>query len=285
MHQTAQDSASGRGDRASRSQGGPGGRRAPGALVAIARAAGCAKMLAKSEPRRPRAAWAVLLVPLLAAASSDCTPKTNPVVAGPTGSSSATAARSPLDDDGGGGEDDHEEPDDGLRLGQEDPDRPSKPPPRVGLSGGLAALEASEYATAETELRKAAQGADKGVALAGLARVMLETGRLDEAVKLADEASAADKAGKIAAAPVKARALMRRGKLDDALKACDAVKNEDEARRARLVCGEIMLRMGRSRDAEPYLMTLINDFNSRKITTRDAEGMALVGRASHLLRS
>ncbi len=227
----------------------------------------------------------MLLVPLLAAASSDCTPKTNPVVAGPTGSSSATAARSPLDDDGGGGEDDHEEPDDGLRLGQEDPDRPSKPPPRVGLSGGLAALEASEYATAETELRKAAQGADKGVALAGLARVMLETGRLDEAVKLADEASAADKAGKIAAAPVKARALMRRGKLDDALKACDAVKNEDEARRARLVCGEIMLRMGRSRDAEPYLMTLINDFNSRKITTRDAEGMALVGRASHLLRS
>ncbi|RYE93852.1 MAG: tetratricopeptide repeat protein, partial [Myxococcales bacterium] len=238
-----------------------------------------------SEPRRPRAAWALLLLSLVAAASTDCTPKAGRGGVTPAGSTTAStgpAPRSPLDDDSE--DEDHEDPDDGLRLGKED-SRPAKAPPRVGLSGGLAALGGSEYPVAEAELRKAATGADRGTALVGLARVMLETGRLDEAIRTADEAAGVDRAAKVAAAPIKARALMRRGKLDEALKACDAVKGEDEARRARLVGGEILLRLGRSRDAEPYLMSLINDFNSKKITPRDAEGMALVGRASHLLRS
>jgi tetratricopeptide (TPR) repeat protein len=240
-----------------------------------------------SEPRRPARRALVLLLPLILLAPH-CTPKTRDATAPPSPSASAapvSSAPHPLDDEGGG-EDEELSVDDGFQGGGDPDERPAKPPPRVGLQGGLDALQAAEYASAEAELTKASKNAkEKGPALVGLARVFLETGRLDEAVKTADEAARVDKDSKIAAAPLKARALARRGKLEEALKACDAVKDEETAHRARLVAGELLLRMGRSRDAEPYLMALVSDFNSKKITTRDAEGMALVGRATHLLRS
>jgi tetratricopeptide (TPR) repeat protein len=227
-----------------------------------------------------------LLLPLLLLAPH-CTPRPREVTPPPAPSASAAPAssgRHALDSEEG--DPDELEVNDGFPGRQQGDDRPAKPPPRVGLQGGLDALAAAEYASAEAELGKAAKNAaERGRATVGLARVMLETGRLDEAIKLADEAGRVDRPSKIAAAPVKALALARRGKLEEALKACDAVKDEEEARRARLVAGELLLRMGRSRDAEPYLMSLVSDFNSKKITPRDAEGMALVGRATHLLRS
>jgi len=235
-----------------------------------------------SERRRsPR--WALGLLLPLALVAPQCTPKPPaPAVAPAPSASASSVAHSPLDDDSEGKP--HEADDD--FPGQKDEDRPAKPPPRVGLQGGLDAVEGAEYASAEAELTKASKNAsEKGPALVGLARVMLETGRLDEAIKLADEAARVDKDSKIAAAPIKARALARRGKLEEALKACEAVKGEDSARRARLVAGELLLRMGKSSEAEPYLMSLISDFNTKKITTRDGEGMALVARASHLLRA
>ncbi|MCS6899822.1 MAG: tetratricopeptide repeat protein [Myxococcales bacterium] len=240
-----------------------------------------------SAPHRsaPRALVLPLLSLLLA---PHCTPRASKIDTPPAPSVSAAVSA------GGSSSLDHDEEgepgefalDDGFPSREDQKERPAKPPPRVGLQGGLDALGASEYATAEEELSKASKNPkEKGPALVGLARVMLETGRLDEAIRLSDEAARVDKSSKVAAAPVKALALARRGKLEEALRACEAVKDEENARRARLVAGEILLRMGRSRDAEPYLMSLVNDFNSKKITPRDAEGMALVGRATHLLRS
>jgi cellulose synthase operon protein C len=240
-----------------------------------------------SEPRRP-ARWAIGLLLPLALFAPHCTPKPTGALS-PAASSSATPSsssvgRSPLDTDDGEGP--SAEIDDGLGEGKGEGDRPAKPPPRVGLQGGLDALEASEFATAEAELTKASKNPkEKGPALVGLARVMFETGKLDDAIRLADEAARVDAESKVAAAPVKARALARRGKLEEAVKVCEAVKNEEGSRRARLVAGELLLRMGKSSDAEPFLMSLVSDFNSKKITTRDGEGMALVGRATHLLRS
>ena len=177
-----------------------------------------------------------------------------------------------------------------LRDGHEDgdsppEDAPAKPPPRTGLDGGLAALDASEYQTALTELKKAATGKDKGRALVGVARALLETGAYADAAKTADEAAREGKEAKREAAWVKARALARQGKVDLAVKAVDAVKDDPDARRARLVLGELLLRQGKSADAQAPLMSLIDDFNQKKITTRDGEGMMLVGRAAHLLRS
>jgi tetratricopeptide (TPR) repeat protein len=162
---------------------------------------------------------------------------------------------------------------------------PPKPPPRVGLQGGLDALEASEYAAAEAELTKAAQTpADKGKALVGLARVALATGRYADAVKRADEAARADRAQRANAALAKARALAAQGKVEEAVRACDEVKAAPEARRVRLLLGELKLRQGKRAEAEPELMSLIRDFQSGAITDQDGEGLALAGRAAHLLR-
>ncbi|HEU4537205.1 MAG TPA: tetratricopeptide repeat protein, partial [Polyangiaceae bacterium] len=176
--------------------------------------------------------------------------------------------------------------DDGLpRVKKGAPAPPAKPPPRVGLQGGLDALEASEYATAEAELTKAAQTpAEKGRALVGLARVALATGRYAEAIKRADEAARADKAAKPEAALAKAKALAAQGKVDEAVRACEEVKGAPEARRVRLFLGELKLRQGKRADAEPELMTLIRDFQSGAINDQDGEGLALAGRAAHLLR-
>jgi tetratricopeptide (TPR) repeat protein len=185
-----------------------------------------------------------------------------------------------------GGDESLRSDDDGLpRAKKGAPPPPVKPPPRVGLQGGLDALEASEYATAEAELTKASQTpADKGKALVGLARVALATGRYAEAVKRADEAMRADKAVKANAAVAKAKALAAQGKVDEAVRVCEDAKAPPEARRVRLLLGELKLRQGKRADAEPELMTLIRDFQSGAITDQDGEGLALAGRAAHLLR-
>lgn len=154
------------------------------------------------------------------------------------------------------------------------------------MQGGLDALEASEYASAERELTKAAtNAAEKGPALLGLARVQLLTGRYVDAVKTADQAANADKKIKPDAMWVKAEALSRQGKLDEAEKALRSVESDAEARRARLFLGELLIRRGKRSAAEAPLMTLIDDFNQKRIRETDGPGMMLVGKAAHLLRS
>ena len=49
--------------------------------------------------------------------------------------------------------------------------------------------------------------------------------------------------------------------------------------------GELLIASGKRGEASAPLMTLIEDYNDDKITATDAEGLALVGRAAHLLRS
>ncbi|MCU0685540.1 MAG: tetratricopeptide repeat protein [Polyangiaceae bacterium] len=185
-----------------------------------------------------------------------------------------------------GADDSLRDGDDGLpRVKKAPAAPPAKPPPRVGLQGGLDALEASEYPTAEAELTKAAQNpAEKGRALVGLARLALATGRYADAIKQADEAQRADKAVKLGAALVKAKALAAQGKVEEAVRVCEDAKGAPEARRVRLFLGELKLRQGKRADAEPELMTLIRDFQSGAINDQDGEGLALAGRAAHLLR-
>lgn len=226
--------------------------------------------------RTARALWLLLSTSALA-----CAPKgPGPATAPASPSAPASSARPELGDSDGALLRDASE--DGPAAAE---DAPAKPPPRVGLAGGLAALAASEYATALTELKKAATGKDKGAALVGVARVELETGAYAEAVTTADEAAREGKEARRDAAWVKARALARQGKVDLAIKAVDAVKDDPDARRARLTLGELLLRQGKTSEAQAPLMSLIDDFNQKRITTRDGEGMMLVGRAAHLLRS
>ena len=178
------------------------------------------------------------------------------------------------------------EEDDGIGKARKGlPSRPAKPPPRVGLAGGLAALEASEYESAERELTKALETpGEKGRASLGLAETFLVTGRYADAVKMADQA-ATDKSVKALAMSVKATAYARQGKLVEAEKAARSVENDPDARRARLVLGELLIRLGKRQAAEAPLMTLISDFNQKRIKETDGPGMLLVGKAAHLLRS
>jgi tetratricopeptide (TPR) repeat protein len=178
-----------------------------------------------------------------------------------------------------------------LAQGRKPPagNRPTAPvvpaTPRTGLAGGLDALERSDYATAEKELTAANKGADRQKALLGLAKLHLTVGRYKEAVDAADLAMRAGKAReRLEAAAVKAKALAAQGKVAEAVASLDAVKEEPEARRARVVLGELLISQGKSSEARDPLMTVIRDYNDDTIQSTDGEGLTLVGRAAHLLR-
>ncbi|MBE7478965.1 MAG: tetratricopeptide repeat protein [Polyangiaceae bacterium] len=148
------------------------------------------------------------------------------------------------------------------------------------LKAGREALDASKYADAEAHFR-AARGA---AAQLGLAETLLVTGRYDEAVKSARSA-AGEKTTKAEAAWVEGEALRRQGKLAEAEAALRKVEKEPEARRARLLLGEVLLERGAEQDAESVLMTLVSDYNDDKITKSDGKGLSLVGRAAHLMHA
>jgi cellulose synthase operon protein C len=153
------------------------------------------------------------------------------------------------------------------------------------LQSGIDAFEASRYAEAERHFRAAAAGKRRGEALVGLAHTQLLTGRYDDAVASARKAGAAGKATKREAAWIEAEALRRQGKLAEAEAAVRAVEKDPEARRARLMLAEILLESGKQAEAEPVLMTLVEDYNSDRIPSTDGKGLAMVGRAAHLLRA
>ena len=152
-------------------------------------------------------------------------------------------------------------------------------PPEV--TRARAAMAKGDFAGAEKELA-AAKGAD---ALLARARLALVTGKYAAAVATAKSAAALGAKPRIEAAPLRAEALAAQGKVDEAMAACREVEREDDARRARLVLGELLIRTGKRAAARAPLMTLIEDYNADKIPQADAEGLAMVGRAAHLLRS
>lgn len=161
------------------------------------------------------------------------------------------------------------------------PTATKKPAPVADrLKAGREAFAASKWGDAEAHFR-AARGAE---AQLGLADVLLVTGRYDEAVKTA-RAAAGSKTAKPDAAWVEGEALRRQGKLAEAEAALRKVEKEPEARRARLLLGEVLLERGAEPDAEPVLMTLVSDYNDDKITKSDGKGLSWVGRAAHLLHS
>ena len=172
---------------------------------------------------------------------------------------------------------------------------PAKPPassapvlptaPKTGLAGGLEALARSDYATAEKELTAASKGGERQKALLGLARLNLAVGKYKEAADTADLAIRAGKTReRLDATAVKAQALADQGKVAEAVAAVESVKDDADARRARLVLGELLIAQGKSADARDPLMSIISDYNNDAIPNTDGEGLAMVGRAAHLLR-
>jgi tetratricopeptide (TPR) repeat protein len=164
----------------------------------------------------------------------------------------------------------------------------SSPPAHVAtrsaLGSALEAATASNYAEAEKELT-AIQGSDRPAALVALARVRFEQGRFADADRTAQQAAAAQDQ-RLAATALRAEILAAQGKVDEAIKLL--APNKDGAgvggRRVRLVLGQLLIRAGRRTEAEPVLLKFADEYGSDAISSSDAEGLAMVGRAMHLLR-
>jgi tetratricopeptide (TPR) repeat protein len=157
--------------------------------------------------------------------------------------------------------------------------------PKNELALGREDLRRSRYARAEAHFRAIASGAEAPEAALGLAEVMLATGRYPEAAALSAKSSNMTPPLRLRAAVVGAAALRAQGKLGEAEARLRVVTADPSARRARLLLGEVLVELGRRKDAEGVLGTLIDDYNTDRIATSDAEGLMLVGRAAHLLRS
>lgn len=166
--------------------------------------------------------------------------------------------------------------------------KPSTAPklsPKQKVEQAERALQASQYAEAEAALRDAIAAGERGFAELLLAQVELFTGRYAEAETHARASAQHDTALALRAALLEAQAQRRRGELDRALTTLKAHEGNPAAREHRLFLGEILIELGRREEARAPLMTLIEDYNEDRIKDDDAAGMALVGRAAHLLRS
>src|SRR5438874_2501819 len=103
------------------------------------------------------------------------------------------------------------------------------------LASGLESLEKADYAAAKKDL-DAVSGKDAARATVGLARIAYDTGKYAEAESLAKKAmgqAGGDVAVKGDAAGWAAQALLATGKLDDAIKVADPFRDEAKAPRPR----------------------------------------------------
>lgn len=146
-------------------------------------------------------------------------------------------------------------------------------------------LASSKFAEAERWFRDPRAEPKSARAMLGLAETLLAVGRYPEVLELTRSFERDRGPDGRRATLVTARALYRSGRLADVKARLEAVESDAEAREARLLLGEVLLELGRRADAEPRLRTLIEDYNEGRIAENDEHGLALVGRAAHLLRS
>ena len=144
-------------------------------------------------------------------------------------------------------------------------------------------LDLSAYRDAEADFRALLATHEAVPARLGLAEVLVTTGRSEAALEalspIADAASTAQ------AAVWRARALQSRGDVAGAERALRAVPEPLATLAVRLELGSVLLREGRRAEAEPVLMTLVNDYNEDRIKESDGAALARAGRAAQLLRS
>jgi tetratricopeptide (TPR) repeat protein len=166
-----------------------------------------------------------------------------------------------------------------------DASAPTTAPAGSPLATGLDALRTSDYARA-VQVLSGVRGADGPAAQLALARALLATGKYDAAEQAARQAGGAA-ADKLAAVAVRAELLFRMGKVAEAIKLLEASAGGTGpgTRRVRLLLGEYRIASGHRTDADDPLMKIVEEYNDGTIPSSDAEGLAIVARAAHLLRS
>lgn len=155
--------------------------------------------------------------------------------------------------------------------------------PDARLARGLNRLGQSRYADAEADLNAALGGSNKAGALLGLSELMLTTGRYAEAIERAQAAGVAGADAQLVARS-EANALRASGEVEAALARLRAVPGAAAAE-TRLLVAELLLELGKRAEAEPILLTIVEDYNEDRVPETDGPGLTRVGRAAHLLRS
>ncbi len=145
--------------------------------------------------------------------------------------------------------------------------------PRVALASvedAEKALRTGDYPTAEKAFRAALRGGDRARATDGLARTLLETGRTGDAARAGSE-------------QMRAEALYASGDRQAAVEILGRLAKTPEKRLARLWLGRLLSEAGDTSGARAALMPLVEDYNADRIAAADAEGLAYVAEAVHLL--
>ncbi|MES1173971.1 MAG: hypothetical protein ABUL62_06545 [Myxococcales bacterium] len=154
---------------------------------------------------------------------------------------------------------------------------------KARLARGQQRLELGAYREAEADFQSLLNTPESTLARLGLAEVRVTTGRADAALEAL--APVTDPSAAAPAAVLRARALRSRGDVAGAERALRAVPETIASPAVRLELGSVLLREGRRAEAEPILMTLVDDYNEDRIKESDGIGLALAGRAAQLLRS
>lgn len=157
--------------------------------------------------------------------------------------------------------------------------------PSAQLARANQRLELSAFRGAEADFRALLPRAEvQAKARVGLGQVLVTTGRAEEAIRtLAPLLLQPDSAGSAALWTARAQASL--GDLAGALHTLSAVPEAQSSHAVQLELGTLLLRSGRRAEAEPVLMTIINAYNEDRISEKDGENLARVGRAASLLRS
>jgi cellulose synthase operon protein C len=154
----------------------------------------------------------------------------------------------------------------------------------ITLPAAFKQLAVGRYAEAEERFRALAEGAQRGSALLGLGRVLIETGRYDEA-EATGAAAAAVPGFEARGQTLRGEALLLRGRLDEAEQALSRAVRAKTALRARVLLGRLLKDRGRKTDAETQLMAVIDAYNEDVVREGDAAGLAYVAMAARALGS
>ncbi len=165
------------------------------------------------------------------------------------------------------------------------PSAPSaEPSAAVRLARGRERLELSAYREAEKDFRALGGTAQAAEGALGLGQVLVLTGRYAEALSTLKQLLSQPNWAETAAI-WSSRAERNQGDLHAAEATLRSVANDANARAAKLELGDVLINQGRRADAEPFLMSLVNDYNEDRVKESDGVGLTLVGRAAQLLRS
>ncbi|MEY2930201.1 MAG: hypothetical protein RL033_950, partial [Pseudomonadota bacterium] len=157
--------------------------------------------------------------------------------------------------------------------------------PALTPADAARALTESRYEDAAAAYRTLLERGGGEAERRGLARALAAIGREAEARQLLSSSASAGAPIDLETGTLLAEISIASGEGPSALALLEGLAQRPEARRARLLLGELLIERGRRSEAEAPLMTLIEDYNDDRIGSDDGLGLALVGRAAHLLRS